>query len=176
MKDNDGVVALAKEALPIHGDKDSQYLNILINDNINKGNYDEAQTMIEQAIAKQPDSAELYNVMGIMYEQKKDENKAMECFLKAVELDANHAQGQFNVGRCIMKQAVAVQKKMETLKGADYAAARDNEYLPLLNKALPYMEKAYQLDAENDAAKNILRNIYYQLGDEEKLNALERGY
>ena len=48
--------------------------------------------------------------------------------------------------------------------------------LPLLNKALPYMEKAYQLDAENDAAKNILRNIYYQLGDEEKLNALERGY
>lgn len=176
LKDNDGVVALAKEALPIHGDKDSQYLNILINDNINKGNYDEAQKMIEQAIAKQPDSAELYNVMGIMYEQKKDDNKAMECFLKAVELDANHAQGQFNVGRCIMKQAVAVQKKMETLKGADYAAARDNEYLPLLNKALPYMEKAYQLDAENDAAKNILRNIYYQLGDEEKLNALERGY
>ena len=62
--------APAQPAPPIPAAHDSQSPNHQINDNINKGNYDEAQKMIEQAIAKQPDSAELYNVMGIMYEQK----------------------------------------------------------------------------------------------------------
>ena len=34
-------------------------------------------------------------------------------------------------------------------------------------------EKAYELDKENLDAKNALRSIYYQLGNEEKLNAIE---
>lgn len=176
MNDNAGIIAVAKEALPIHGDKDSQYINILINDNINNEKYDEAQAMIEEALAKNPNSAELHNVMGVMYEQKKDEKKALEYYRKAVELDPNYAQGQFNVGRMIMKEAVEVQKELESLKGQEYTSAIETRLKPLYKEALPYMEKAWELDSTNSNARNLLRNIYYQLGDEDKLNALEQGY
>lgn len=176
MNDNAGIIAVAKEALPVHGDKDSQYINILINDNINNEKYDEAQAMIEEALAKNPNSAELHNVMGVMYEQKKDEKKALEYYRKAVDLDPNYAQGQFNVGRMIMKEAVEVQKELESLKGQEYMNAIETRLKPLYKEALPYMEKAWELDSTNSNARNLLRNIYYQLGDEDKLNALEQGY
>ncbi len=173
LNDNAGIVAVAKEALPLYGDTDVQYLNILINDNINNGKYDEAKTMLDAAIAKNPNSAELQNLLGLIYEQQKDEAKALELFKKAVELNPEYAQGQFNYGRCLMKKAVEVQQELESLKGAAYQTARNEKLVPLFKEILPYMEKAYELDSTNSNAKNILRNLYYQLGDEAKLNALE---
>ena len=35
------------------------------------------------------------------------------------------------------------------------------------------LEKAYELDNTNQDVKNALRNIYYMLGNEYKLNAIE---
>lgn len=172
MNDNEGIVAVAKEALPLFGDKDSQYINIIINDNINKGNYAEAEKLVEEAIAQNPDNAELYNVKGIMLEQKDDETGALACFKKAVELNPEFMQGQFNAGRLLVKQAVNLQSENEKLKGAEFAKMKEEQVLPLYKEAMPYMEKAYLLDSTDSQIKNILSNIYYQLGLEDKLKSL----
>ena len=63
---------------------------------------------------------------------------------------------------------------METMNRSDYAKAKEEVLIPLLKEALPYMERAYQLDDTNANAKRILSNIYYQLGDEEALQALDK--
>lgn len=174
MKDTEGYVAIAREALPLYGDKDSQYINILINDAINKNNFEEAEQMIDKALALNPNNAELYNVKGALYEQKKELDKAMEYYKEAISIDPNYANGQFNVGRCIMIEAVNVQKELETMKGEEYTTARETRLVPLFKEALPYLEKAFELDDTNTSARSLLRNIYYQLGDETKLNALEQ--
>ena len=177
LNDNNGIVSVAKEALPLYGDKDPQYLNILINDNINNGKFTEAKDMLNKAMSEKPNSAELQNLMGIVVEQMKEtpnaDEEALVYFKKAVELDPTYAQGQFNAGRCIMKKAVAKQKEIDTLKGAAYQKAKTEELIPLFKEALPYVEKAYELDSSNSNAKNILRNLYYQLGDDANLNKLE---
>ena len=173
LKDNDGVVALAKEALPIHGDKDSQYLNILINDNINKGNYDEAQKMIEQAIAKQPDSAELYNVMGIMYEQKKDDNKAMECFLKAVELDGENPDILANLGRVYYNQGVNKLGEANSITDSQKYQEESAKAKALFEQAMPYFEKAHQMKPDERDYMTALRGIYYNLNMGDKFDAIE---
>ena len=176
LNDIETLVGIAKEALPIYGDKDPQYINILINDNLNKNKYDEAEKLIDEALVKNPNSSELYNVKGLMYEQKNEADKAVACFKEAVAKDAKSSQAHFNLGRMIMKEAVALQKDMESMTPAEYVKAKDAKLIPLYNEALPYMEKAFELDPENKNAKNILRNIYYQLGDEAKLQSLENAY
>lgn len=60
LNDNDGIIAIAKEAYPLYGKEDNQYISILINDLINKSKYEEANQMLDEAIAANPQNAEFY--------------------------------------------------------------------------------------------------------------------
>ena len=148
----------------------------MINDLINKSKYEEANQMLDEAIAANPQNAEFYNVKGTLYENQKEPEKAFEFYKKAIEIKPDYAKGQFDVGRYYFNKAVQKRDEINKLSGAAYQKAVANELNPLYKEALPYLEKAYQLDPENNDAKNALRNIYYFLGDEAKLNELERGY
>ncbi|MDD2961802.1 MAG: tetratricopeptide repeat protein [Muribaculaceae bacterium] len=176
LKDNAGIIALAKEAYQIFGSKDNQYISLMINDYINNSKYKEATELLDEAIAANPTNAEFYNVKGSLYENQKDMEKAFEYFMKALELNPEYAKGQFDVGRYYFNKAVQKREAINKLSGAAYQKAIVSELNPLYEKALPYLEKAYQLDPENSDVKHALKNIYYFLGNEAKLNALEKGY
>lgn len=174
LQDNDAIVAIAAEAYEEFGDKDIQYMNILINDKLNKEKFDEAESLISKALASNPNNPELINLQGLILENKKDEAGAKALFMQVTKLKPDYAQGQFNAGRIIMKEAIALQKDMEKMASNEYQKVKESQLIPLFKEALPYMEEAYRLDNTNTNAKNILRNLYYQLGDEAKLNALEQ--
>lgn len=173
-KDNVAIVAIAEEAYKEFGGKDIQYLNVLINDKLSKEEFDDAETLINDALNVDANNAELLNLKGLIVENKGNEDAALDEFKKAIEIDNTLAQGYFNAGRIVMKKVVAQQKAMETMNRSDYAKAKEEVLIPLLKEALPYMERAYQLDDTNANAKRILSNIYYQLGDEEALQALDK--
>ena len=173
-KDNVAIVAIAEEAYKEFGGKDIQYLNVLINDKLSKEEFDDAETLINDALKVDANNAELLNLKGLIVENKGNEDAALDEFKKAIEIDTTLAQGYFNAGRIVMKKVVAQQKAMETMNRSDYAKAKEEVLIPLLKEALPYMERAYQLDDTNANAKRILSNIYYQLGDEEALQALDK--
>ena len=173
-KDNVAIVAIAEEAYKEFGGKDIQYLNVLINDKLSKEEFDDAETLINDALNVDANNAELLNLKGLIVENKGNEDAALDEFKKAIEIDNTLAQGYFNAGRIVMKKVVAQQKAMETMNRYDYAKAKEEILIPLLKEALPYMERAYQLDDTNANAKRILSNIYYQLGDEEALQALDK--
>lgn len=149
-------------------------MNILINDKLSKEEFDDAETLINDALKVDANNAELLNLKGLIVENKGNEDAALDEFKKAIEIDNTLAQGYFNAGRIVMKKVVAQQKAMETMNRSDYAKAKEEILIPLLKEALPYMERAYQLDDTNANAKRILSNIYYQLGDEEALQALDK--
>lgn len=174
LKDNDGIIALAKEAFPIYGNVDTQYISILINDYINKSQYKEANDLLDKAIKDNPKNAEFYNVKGSLYENQKDSETAFTYYQKAIEINPDYAKGQFDVGRYYFNKAVKMRDEINKLKGAAYQKAITEQLNPLYKQALPYLEKAYKLDSENLDAKNALKNIYYFLGDETKLNALDK--
>ena len=168
----DGIVAIAKEAMPLYGDQDSQYITIIINDNVNKGRYEEARALIDQAIANNPTEASLYNLKGVTLEQLKDDEGALECFKKGVEVNPNLAMAQFNAGRMLIKKAFNLNEENSSLQGLQYKQFKETQIDPLYKEALPYMEKAYQLNPTDSQTKNLLSNVYYQLGMEAELESM----
>ena len=44
---------------------------------------------------------------------------------------------------------------------------------PIYREALPYLEKSYELNPNNEELVNALRDIYYKLGEAQKLQAIE---
>ena len=147
-----------------------QYIRILINNYINKEEYAQASALLDKAIAVNDDDAELHNLKGLVVEQQDGIDAAFTHFKSSVELDPDNAQAQFNMGRYYYNQAATVTDKNPDLSRKDF----NKKVQPLYRQAMPYFEKALQLEPGNEEVKNALRNIYYKLGEGKKLEALDR--
>jgi tetratricopeptide (TPR) repeat protein len=170
MNDVPGIVSLAEEAYKAYGTSDPQYVRILINNYLNKKDFTNANKLLDEAITANGNDAEVQNLKGLVVEQESGMEGALPYYKKALELAPENSQVIFNVGRYYFNKAIEVTQKNPNLTGK----ALEAKVNPLYQEALPYFEKAYKLDTTNTDIKNGLRKIYYQLGDETKLNEIEQ--
>lgn len=148
--------------------KEPYYSVNLINTYIAQNKYDEARTFLAQAIELNPENPQLYDVMGKLYEESNEE-EAIKWFSKALEVDPNYVESLCNLGRIYYNEAVEVSDKEE----GGMAAAQEKRKA-LLNKALPYLQKAYSINP--DASYYLLGNIYYALGDNAKYEEIQAAH
>ncbi len=173
MQKMDVVYSLSEVALPLYGSEDPKYLQLIINGYIERQEYVKAQEMLDQAIAQEPNNAQYYNVMGVLYESQKNNAKALECYKKAVELDGSIANAQYNYGRQVYNRASEIQEEGSKLTTAEYNKLQENEVLPLLRQAASILEEAYSIDDTQRDALQYLRQIYYMLNDGANLKRTE---
>ena len=169
--DEMGVVRLAGEAFKRFGTSDPQYVRILINDFVSREDYSGANELLDKAIMANPEDDELQNLKGLVIESQENIYEALPYYQRCIELNENNAQGQFNVGRYFYNKA------METRQNSTLLGKRlSNLVNPIYREALPYLEKSFQLNPSNEEVRNALRDIYYKLGEADKLQALEKGF
>ena len=163
------VVRLAWEAFVKFGTSDPQYIRILINDFITREDYSGANDLIDEAMEANPDDDELLNLKGLVIESKEDIYQAFPYYQRCIELNDSNASGLFNVGRYFYNKA------METRQNSNlYGKKLANLVNPIYREALPYLEKSYAINPKNEDVRNALRDIYYKLGEAQKLQAIEQ--
>lgn len=173
-RNNELVYQLAEEAYPLYGKEDPKFLQLMINSRIEKEKFDEAKTMLENAIASEPNNAQFYNIMGILYDAQKDNDNAIANYRKACELDPEFAQGRYNLGRKLCEKAYALSDAASNVSQAEYNKLLETEINPLFREAAGHLEAAYSIDPDNGSdAIRYLRNVYYNLHDEENLKRVE---
>jgi tetratricopeptide (TPR) repeat protein len=144
--------------------KDPYFVQSLINVYINNGDTDHALAYLQDAIAQTPDNAQLYDVTGRLYEQQNDIDKALDMYTKATEHDPTYAAAWANIGRVYYNQAITESDAAANIKDMKtYNQVRAEKIDPLFKKALPYFEKAHQLDPTDREYMIGLRGIYYNL-------------
>jgi len=162
------VVKLAAEAYVKYGTSDPQYIRILINDFITRGDYSGANDLIDEAIGVNSNDDELMNLKGLVVENQQSIFEALPYYQRCIELNDSNALGQFNVGRYFYNKA------METRMNSHlYGKKLADLVNPIYREALPYLEKSYSLNPHNPDVINALRDIYYKLGEAQKLQAIE---
>ena len=162
------VVKLAWEAFIKYGTSDPQYIRILINDYISREDYFSANDLLDEAIEANPNDDELYNLKGLVVESHQNIFDALPYYQRCIELNDSNANGLFNVGRYFYNKA------METRLNSNlYGKKLANLVNPIYREALPYLEKSYAINPKNEEVRNALRDIYYKLGEAEKLQAIE---
>lgn len=162
------VVRLAWEAFIKFGTSDPQYIRILINDFIQREDYSGANDLIDEAMEANPRDDELLNLKGLVVESKEDIYEAFPYYQHCIELNDSNANGLFNVGRYFYNKAQETRQK-SSLYGKKLA----NLVNPIYREALPYLEKSYAINPHNTELVNALRDIYYKLGEADKLQAIE---
>ena len=164
------VVRLAWEAYLKYGTSDPQYIRILINDFITRQDYSGANDLIDEAMAANPNDDELLNLKGLVVENQQDIYQAFPYYQRCVELNDSNASGLFNVGRYFYNKAMETRQNSRL-----YGKKLANLVNPIYREALPYIEKSYAINPHNSDVMNALRDIYYKLGEAEKLQQIESG-
>jgi len=134
--------------------------------------YEEALKYIKIAKEDDPDNFSLYFATGIMYLNQENFDDAIVEFKKSMELKPEHFESYYGLGASyINKAADMIEKANEIMDVQKYSDAIDlanAEY----EKALPYMEKAHELNPNDEFAMRSLRELYYRMRSKDpSLNA-----
>jgi len=174
-RDEDAVSALeaAKEANP----GDSSLLQTEADMYYRMGKKDKYKELMEQIVANDPENPTLYYNLGVTAYEMGDSDGAIEYYKKALKYNPEMAEARLNIAAAILAQEASIVEEMNTLgmskadtKKYDELAEKRKE---IYRSALPYLETVMENDPENLEAIRTTMNIYYQLGESEKADALQ---
>ena len=129
---------------------------------------------ISKALESTPDNEMLHYVLGIAYRTKGDKDKAEMCYGKALELKPDYFDANYELGTLHFNKGVEWNEKANSLpanemnKAKDYDAKATEEF----NKAIPYFEKARQLNDKDKSVLSALKKLYTRTGQTEKLQEI----
>lgn len=150
------------------------FLNNLINTYIYSNRNEKALEMLNVAIQKNPNDANLYNVMGRVYETGlKDYANAEKNFQIALEKDPNLTDALSNIGRIYYNQGVNKLSEANMTNDSKKYQEELGMAKDLFKKALPYYKKAHEAEPEKMDNMIALRGIYYNLNMGPELEAIE---
>lgn len=138
------------------------------------GKNDKLIKSLKDAIASDPENPNLYRVLGQTYENIGDADNALIYYQKAIDLKPDFIDAIFNMGAIYVNRASVKYteannlpfeetEKYEKLKGE----ADADLYL-----ALPYLEKALELQPNDEIVLGALKEAYANLKMNDKLKAL----
>ena len=150
------------------------FLNNLINTYIYSNRNEKALEMLNVAIQKNPNDANLYNVMGRVYETGlKDYANAEKNFQIALEKDPNLTDALSNIGRIYYNQGVNKLSEANMINDSKKYQEELSMAKDLFKKALPYYKKAHEAEPEKMDNMIALRGIYYNLNMGPELEDIE---
>lgn len=125
---------------------------------LDNNEFDKANNFIDNALKGDPMNGTLHDIKGFTTELVDGVDAALPFYRRACEVDPSYANAFFDVGRCLYLQA---QKIID-----DNPNATNKELIPMIEpiyrEAIPFLEKASQLNAEDSKAKNVLDDILYK--------------
>ena len=152
------------------------FLLNLINQSISKGKSGDAIAYLDAAIAKDPENAQLYDVLGQVYEGEKKNDEAIKYMKKALELKPDSIDFLSHLGRVYFNLGFEKRNEADQIKDPAQYRVESQKALDYFKEAMPYFEKAVAIDSTNKGLVLALSQIYYTLGMGEKYEKMDALY
>ncbi len=91
----------------------------LVNTSIESGDTKGAESSLVEALAADPTNKQLYYVIGTIYMDLKQNEKAEEALNKAIQLDPDYADAQYQLGAHLLGVASGIREDASRLKFGD---------------------------------------------------------
>jgi tetratricopeptide (TPR) repeat protein len=167
------ITRMAKEKFPKNDTFQKSEINLLIE----TGQVDVAKDRINDAIENEPNNANLYFNLGYLYEQLEEPEKAEEAYLKAIEIDPDYLDANFNYAVYYYNKAADLLAKARDMDLQTYkkeGKKLEKEAIGYLEKSKPYFEKALEIAPEELAVIETLQTVYAQLGEKKKAEEMRK--
>lgn len=132
--------------------------------------------LINEALAKKPNDKILLFNLGVTSGNANQLEEAEKYYKRVIEIDPKYTDAYLNLSDIILKPDSKIVKDMNNLG----VSAKDQkqydvlkaERQKLFNKAMPVLEKAYELDPTNEVVKSNLKSVYSFLELNDKVKAM----
>ncbi len=134
---------------------------------------EEALKYIKVAKESDPNNYSLYFAGGIIYLNQNKYDDAITELTKSIELKGDVYDTQYGCGAAYINKASEMfVKANEIMDVKKYSEAIDQANA-IYAKALPYMEKAYELKPDDVYAMRSLQELYYRLKQTDKYTVIK---
>jgi len=141
------------------------------------GNKEKFQSLIDEASSKGEGNVEFLYNLGALLSNSGSEEEAKKYYGKALDIDPNYYSAILNMGYAVLAGESKVVDEMNKIlesKSPDYdkydklkASLQD-----LYKEAIPWLEKALNLQEDSSTAQNLM-NLYSAIGDTEKFKQMK---
>ena len=170
-----------------------------INHYLETGETDNVISKIKSSIELDPNNHTFYFVLGSAYDnikksldekiksetdvskatdlKKASENNytlAKEAYKKAISIKPDYNDAYFNMGAMVYNEAIILNKKMNDEKNMKLYNAMIPQRDALYQEALPYLEKSYELNPNDRATIQALKEMYARMGMDEKYEKMPK--
>lgn len=156
--------------------QDPYYILNLINVKVKQGETNQAHQYLLKAIEISPNDPQLYDALGVLYEENKEMDKAIENIKKALAIKPDYVDALTHLGRIYYN--FGVEKRNATIDIEDNKLFKSEmeKVNASFKDAIPYFEKAYDLNPKDMDTISALRNIYYSLGMNAEYEKMDKIY
>ncbi len=133
------------------------------------GDPSELVSMLDNTIAQDPKNIELWFGRAQLFVELKDYDEAIASLEKAIEIDPESYPANFYTGYYLIMKADALNEEANAKQytSIEESNADQEKILSVYAEAIPFMEKAYEIDNTQVDPVALLRALTFRLRDRE---------
>ncbi len=156
-----------------------------------QGDFEIALDKLNKALSFDKNYVDAYNALGVLYEQTKRPQLAVQQYQRALEINPEHRLARLNYGRLLCETGNVPEGEAQVLRAADnppantpdsivpqayIAAALCARAVPDMERADTYLRKALALDPKSAEALYQLADLHYAQQDYLRARAFLQRY
>lgn len=156
--------------------ENSAILVLMINIYLNANKVEDAMKYLDLAIKQDPENASFYFARGSLYDKIGQQDNAIMAYEKAIELKPDYFDAYYNLGAIYYNQGVKqveIANAIPSNQQGKYEIEK-NKADEHFKKAIPYMEKASEINPEDTYSLESLKTLYYRLKMMDKFDEVNK--
>ena len=163
-KDTVGALQVLQDGLKEYSDNGILLVEV-INVYLNANKIDAAMKYLDIAIAQDPKNASYFFAQGTLYDKLQKPEEASTSYLKAIEYKEDYFDAYYNLGALYYNKGVKqvdVANLVPSSQPDKYEEEKNKADIEF-KKAIPYMEKAHEINPTDKFTLESLKTLYYRL-------------
>ncbi len=163
-EDTLGALNALKEGLAVYPDNGPILVEI-INIFLDANKVDDAMAYLDKAITIDPKNSSYYFAQGTLYDKVQKTDAATASYLKAIEYKDDYFDAYYNLGALYYNKGVKqvdIANAIPSNQALKYEEEKNKADIEF-TKAIPYMEKAHEINPTDKFTLESLKTLYYRL-------------
>jgi tetratricopeptide (TPR) repeat protein len=162
-----------EDGIKAHPENSSRLIMRLIDFYLSRGRNQEAIDYLDFVIQKEPGNLSFHYAKGVLYEKLKNIEKAKGAYKKAIELNPEYFDAQYNMGVLYYNHAVDILKNAKNIVDGEKQNIEIAKAEEILKSAIPYLEKAHEINPKDKNTIKVLHVLYDKLKMNEKRDRMK---